>query len=73
MMGFGPDWTGDGLGHWIVFIVTVVVIVYPLGRILGRIGLSPFWSILAFVPVVNLVALWVLAYTAWPKTSPGPT
>jgi hypothetical protein len=44
-----------------------VLVVYPVGRILGRIGFSPFWSIMAFIPVLNLVALWVLALVDWPK------
>lgn len=63
------DWwvmSGYGLVHWIVFAVAVAVLLYPIGRILGRIGLSPFWSILAVVPLVNLIALWVLAFSEWP-------
>ena len=66
MMG---DWThmaGYGLGHWVVFAVMVAVVLYPVGRILGRIGLSPFWSVLALIPVVNLFALWLLAFIDWP-------
>ncbi len=55
-----------GLTHWLVFAVTVAVILYPVGRILSRIGFSPFWSVLALVPLVNLFALWLLAFTNWP-------
>ena len=64
------DWagmTGYGLGHWLVFAVMVAVVLYPIGKILGRIGLSPFWSIVALVPFVNLIALWVLAFIDWPE------
>lgn len=66
MMG---DWTGMagyGVIHWIVFVLVVAAILYPIGRILGRIGFSPFWSILAFIPLVNLIALWILALSDWP-------
>jgi hypothetical protein len=59
MMVFGPI-------HWLVFIALVAVVIYPVGRILGRIGFSPIWSVLMFVPFANLVALWVLATTDWP-------
>ena len=55
-----------GLVHWVVFAIMVAAILYPIGKILGRIGLSPFWSVLALIPVVNLVALWALAFTDWP-------
>lgn len=66
------DWTGMagyGLGHWLFFAVAVALVLYPVGKILGRIGYSPFWSIIAFVPLVNLIALWVLALIDWPKRS----
>jgi hypothetical protein len=54
------------LGHWLFFAVMVAVILYPVGRILKRWGLSPFWSVLALIPVVNLISLWTLAFTEWP-------
>ncbi|SAL02663.1 membrane protein [Caballeronia arationis] len=63
------NWTsmaGYGLGHWIFYAVMVLVLLYPLGRILTRIGLSPFWSILALVPILNLIGLWLLAFIDWP-------
>ena len=40
--------TGYGLTHWIIFVVMVAVVLYPIGRILRRLGLSPFWSLLVF-------------------------
>jgi len=52
--------------HWFGFILMVVVVAYPAGRILGRMGFSPLWTILAFVPGLNLIALWVLAFADWP-------
>jgi hypothetical protein len=59
MTGFGP-------AHWLFFVAMVAILLYPIGRILGRLGLSPFWSLLIFVPVVNLISLWVLAFSEWP-------
>jgi hypothetical protein len=58
MMGFGPS-------HWFFFAVMVAVILYPIGRILKRIGMSPFWSVIALIPLVNLAGLWVLAFADW--------
>ena len=57
--GFGPT-------HWLWFIAMIAAVIYPVGRILGRIGFSPLWSIVIFVPLVNLIALWIFAFTDWP-------
>ena len=57
---------GYGVAHWIVFVVMVAVVLYPIGRILRRLGISPFWSLLVFIPLVNLISLWVLAFSNWP-------
>ena len=69
------------MGHWgygygfggglLWFIVMVALVVYPAGRILSRMGFSPLWSILMFVPILNLVALWILAFTEWPREGRG--
>ena len=73
MMG-GPDmmmgaWS---VGHWIMFVLLVVLILYPTGRILSRMGFSPFWSVIAFIPPANIIGLWIVALTAWPRVK-GPT
>jgi hypothetical protein len=66
MMMDGWTWvTGYGVSHWIFFVVMVALILYPIGRILGRLGFSPFWSLLVFIPLVNLISLWMLAFSEW--------
>jgi hypothetical protein len=47
-----PEW------HWVM----------PLGMplLLIIIGRSRWWTILAFVPLINLIGLWVFAFTRWP-------
>jgi hypothetical protein len=70
-MMYGYGWSGTmGFGpvHWIVFIAMALLVLYPVGRILGRIGFSPLWSALLFVPIVNLLALWIVAMTDWPES-----
>jgi hypothetical protein len=64
-------WTGGaglqyGLVHWVVFIIVIALVLYPVGRIVKRIGFSPFWSVLVLIPLVNLIMLWVLALSDWP-------
>ena len=55
--------------HWLFFAAIVAVVVYPIGRILRRIGFSPLWSVLVFVPILNVLALWMVALADWPKQS----
>lgn len=62
---------GYGFSHWLMFVIMAALILYPVGRILGRIGLSPFWSVVAMIPFLNLIGLWVLAFTQWPRNGKG--
>lgn len=39
----------------------------PAGMVLKRIGLSPWWALLCFVPMVAVAALWLLAFIRWPR------
>lgn len=57
----GASW---GISHWLMFAVMAAAVLYPVGLILKRLGFSPFWSVLALVPGVNLIALWILALTS---------
>jgi hypothetical protein len=58
------------LMHWIVVLlyltVLYVVIGIPAARILGRVGMNRWWSVLAVIPLANLVGLWVFAFSRWP-------
>jgi len=67
MMNGWTMMTGYGFGHWVIFALAVAIIIYPVGKILIRLGFSPFWSILALIPPFNLIALWVLALIDWPE------
>jgi hypothetical protein len=40
---------------------------WSVANILHRAGRSRWWTILAFVPLVNLIGLWVFAFTQWPN------
>ncbi|MQW67697.1 hypothetical protein GHK50_30715 [Sinorhizobium medicae] len=53
--------------HWLMVIVWLLAVGLPLSKILKRIGFSGWWAILAFIPLANIIGLWVLAVTAWPK------
>jgi uncharacterized membrane protein YhaH (DUF805 family) len=52
--------------HLLVLLFWIVVVGVPVSRILRRIGFSGWWAVLAFIPLVNLAALWVFAFARWP-------
>lgn len=58
----------EGFALWQIAIMVVWIFAFaiPVARILSRLGFSRLWTILAFIPLVNLIFLWVLAYTHWP-------
>jgi hypothetical protein len=55
--------------HWLIFVIIVALVAYPVGRILRRMGFSPLWAILAFLPLLNLLGLWIVALSDWPGQS----
>jgi hypothetical protein len=55
------------LGNPLVMLVFVlVIVVFPVWRIISRTGHSGLWSLLMFIPLVNIVALWIFAFAGWP-------
>lgn len=60
-MGMYGGWHGWGvIGFAIVFLI-------PLWKILTKAGFHGAWSFIALVPLVNIIALWVFAFSDWPK------
>ena len=60
----------DGFGFWefLVAIFWIAAVSVPIVKILQRTGHSPWWTILAFIPLLNLLALWIFAYARWPAS-----
>lgn len=55
-----------------VGIVAAAVVILPVSIILRRIGYSPFLSIAAVVPLLNLALLWFVAISRWPGVEQRP-
>jgi hypothetical protein len=47
--------------------IAELLLAIPAGFILKRLGFSPLWAVLAFVPALGVPALWVLAFIRWPQ------
>jgi predicted PurR-regulated permease PerM len=59
--------------HWLFVFVEVAIlwgiIGYPVSRIMHRTGYSRWWSVVAIVPIANLIALWIFAFVRWPMVA----
>lgn len=58
--------------HWIILIVILLVYLIPGIKILRKAGYSGWWIILLFIPVVNIIFLWVFAFADWPSLRGAP-
>ncbi|WP_111748502.1 DUF805 domain-containing protein [Salinisphaera orenii] len=57
-MGFG--------GHWLFALLWVVILLPPFWKVFTKAGFSGWLSLLILVPMVNLIVLYVVAFTDWP-------
>lgn len=49
----------------IFILVGIVIMLIPYWMIFKKAGFSPWLSILMFVPLVNFIMLYVLAFSEW--------
>lgn len=49
-----------GGGFW--FLIVAVLLVVPFWRILPRYGIHQYWSLLAALPAVAVILLWIIAF-----------
>jgi hypothetical protein len=57
---------GTGFGLILVAVLWYLIFLYPVIRIIRRAGYSG-WNVLwIFVPVANIIALWLFAFGSWP-------
>jgi hypothetical protein len=54
------------LWHVIIFVFMFVVFLVPYILIIRKAGYSGWWVLVTFVPLVNLIMLWVFALARWP-------
>jgi hypothetical protein len=52
---------------FIGFVAFLVFFLYPTWRIVTKAGYHGAWSLLSLVPLVNIVMLWVFAFSNWPN------
>ncbi len=55
------------ISHFIITLLILILTIWICGRILNKAGHSRWWVLLIFVPIVNLIMIWVFAFTKWPQ------
>ena len=58
----------------LIFLPLLALYVIPFWKIVGKAGFNPWLSLLTFIPLVNIIALFVFAFVKWPvesRSQPG--
>ena len=55
------------MSYWhLVGLVFVLLYMIPVAMAVKKAGYSSWWCLLALVPFVNVIMLWVFAFASWP-------
>lgn len=55
----------------LIFVITVAIVIIPFWKIYAKAGFSKWLSLLMIVPLVNLIVLYVVAFSTWPAHRGG--
>ena len=61
-----------------VFLLTLIVLclliffIWLKVRILHKAGYSGWWAITFYIPLLNIIMIWVFAYAEWPSLQKKP-
>ena len=50
-----------------VWLIGAIIGIIPFWRICARVGYSPWLSLLVAIPLVNIIFVYFLAFSAWPS------
>jgi hypothetical protein len=56
----------------IALIIFLIMYFIPLTQIVRKAGYSGWWVLVLFVPLLNMVMLWVFAFASWPNLRDRP-
>lgn len=61
--------------HWIILLAVLALLfalpIWAWCTIVKKAGFSPWWGLLAIVPLANIAMLFVFAYSKWPTDGPA--
>lgn len=53
--------------HWFIVLAFFIAPMFPIAEVLRRAGYSRWWALVYILPLLNLIGLFVFAYSRWPK------
>jgi hypothetical protein len=62
---------GFGLFQLLFVLAYILVFMVPVWKIVSKAGYSGAWSLLALIPLLNIIMLWVFAFARWPNAEEG--
>jgi len=63
----GESMGDTSLWHYLILLSVLLLYVIPVAMIAKKAGYSAWWCLVAFVPFLNLIMLWVFAFASWPN------
>ncbi|NIL23539.1 hypothetical protein HB991_13600 [Yersinia mollaretii] len=56
---------------WQMFVILVLffAFIFPMSKVFSKAGFHPAMCLLLLIPVVNVIALYYLAYAKWPSVN----
>jgi hypothetical protein len=52
-------------------LLAAILAIIPSWKIVSKAGYNGAWALLIFVPLVNIVMMYVFAFSQWPKERQG--
>jgi uncharacterized membrane protein YhaH (DUF805 family) len=65
-----PEWLWMPI---VMPLLAIVLVGVPVASILHRAGRSRWWTLIGFIPLINLIGLWLFAFSRWPAVEDAPT
>lgn len=53
--------------HWLIVMLVGIVYFVPMVKILNKAGYSGWYSVIVLIPLLNILALWMFAFSKWPN------
>jgi hypothetical protein len=60
-----------GAMGFVWFIIMAVIMIIPFWKIFQKAGFNPALSLLMLIPIINIIAIFYLAFAAWPVHGKG--
>lgn len=55
---------------WLLVSLVIVAKIGASGFVLVKAGRSPIWALALLLPLVEVVVIWLFAFTPWPRQRP---